>query len=357
MIRVQVASASDAGRLSELLLQAPVEAGTKFVLDRSPDFSALLRLRGQFRTFMVVDGGRLAGMATALWHDVPEGPGWVRVGEIVDLRVARSCRGGRAVSRLLEAVRTTFEEQSVDSVVCLIGDRNLAARTLVTGKAGFPLLEPLTRWASIHFVAWRAPLKGSRSLRIREASGADSAVLEGLLEEAAAERRFVPRPLLALPREAGEQRAWIAESMGATVGALVVWDGEALRRLRVIRYRPADAALRLTVGLAALVRLAPALPAPGGVMRMWASRWLAMRNGRTDAVRGLVRAALRAAAREGVNLLQVNVAEGDPVLTALPTLPRATYWSTLYGCGLRSPLRVPAPTPRPLPFHADIAFV
>src|SRR6185437_8041075 len=114
MISVREATPEDGRALIDFLRMTPLSAGTEFVLDRSPDFSALLRLRGTSRTFLAVSHERLAGTVTALWHDARDGRGRVRVGEVVDLRVAEWARGSRAVARLLGAARDAFAEAGVD---------------------------------------------------------------------------------------------------------------------------------------------------------------------------------------------------------------------------------------------------
>src|SRR6185437_4977109 len=75
MISVREATPEDGRALIDFLRMTPLSAGTEFVLDRSPDFSALLRLRGTSRTFLAVSHERLAGTVTALWHDARDGRG------------------------------------------------------------------------------------------------------------------------------------------------------------------------------------------------------------------------------------------------------------------------------------------
>jgi len=358
VIRVRLASDADGPALLDLFGRTPLEAGTSFVLDRSPDFGALPRLRGEHRTFLALDEDGVVGTASALWHDVEDAGRTVRVGEIADLRVDRRIRGGRAAAYLLAAVGNIFAERSVDWVTCLIGDHNRAARTLTEGKAGLPPLARLTRYASVHFVAWGIPaVSRRRGLEIRAAGPEDGVVLSSLIEAAAARRRFVPRPLLAWPDPLGSHRAWIAFAHGVPVGALLAWDPDSVRRIRVVSYRPADLPLRTAVAVASALGLAAPLPVPGGVLRLLATRWLAA-PGQPDVAAALVRAAMRAAAKDGMNVVQVNLDESDPALRALPASPRSTYWSTLYGRPLRDTDACPPGVfPKPSVFHTDVALV
>lgn len=364
-MRIREATAGDGPALIDFFRATPLDAGVEFVLDRSPDFYALLRLRGTARTFLAVAGERLAGSVTALWHDARDGSGEVRVGEIVDLRVAEWAHGSRAVALLLGATRDAFAEAGAQWAVCVIGERNRAAVPLTSGRIGLPALEPLARYASVHFVVCRAPSASARPpagrLTVWEAGAGDGADVERLVGEMAARRRFAPLEPFRWPEPTGTHRAWIArDGTGSPIGGLILWDGSAVRRIRVMRYRGLDRVLQLGTRLAQACGLANALPPPGDALRVWASRWLGVREGRLDAARALVRAALRAAVAKHIHVVQVNLPEDDPLLHALPPYPRSTYWSTLYGCPLEGGARAqPATSSRAGhgPYHVDLALV
>ena len=353
MITVREAHPEDGPDLIALFLTNPLRAGTSFVLDRGPDFFALLGLRGCHRTFVATAGGRIVGTASAVWHEALDGAATVRVGEIADLRVAEEARGGRAAVLLLGVVRDALVAGGAEWAVCLIGDRNAPAVRLVSGGAGLPALEPLERWASVHYVAHRLAVPGRRS-GVREAGPDDSGILESL-RAATPAARLAPPGFSEWPDPTGAHRGWIAEDRGGRpVAGLVTWDGNAVRRIRIAGYRLADLPLRAGVAVAARCGLACPLPGGGGVLTMWASRWLGARREAVAAVPDLVRAALALAARSRINVVQINVGERDPVLRALPRLPRSTYWSTLYGRRLTGgPLERTAADR----FHADLARV
>jgi hypothetical protein len=352
---------SDGDALASLFLEAPVEAGTAFVFDRRPDFFALLRMRGESRTFVAMDGARVVGAATALWHDARDGVQVVRVGEVADLRVAHSARGGRAAWRLLGAVREAFESAGVGWVSCLIGDRNESVVPLVHARAGFPRLVPLSRYASVHYVAWRTPAPSrERGVRVRAARPGDRAALRELFAASRGAPRWAPLDGPAWPDCERPSIAWLAESGDATSGArvegaLLLWDADAVRRLRVVRYGGADLLLRAATAIASPLGLAARLPAPGGVVAMWCSRALAAREARPGVVRALVRTALRTATEAGCHVVQMNMEARDPLLAMLPAYPRSTYWSTLYGAPF-GPMARAAPA-RGEVFYADVALV
>jgi hypothetical protein len=327
------ATAADWPEIAEFFLSTPLQSGTSFVLDRRPDFGALPALRGQFRTFMIFQRQRLVGTATALWHVARDGADTITVGEVIDLRVAPCARGGRAVSRLLHAVYAVFVTERVDWIVCLIGKRNRAAIPTVAGRVGLPRLEFLEDFASVHFIAARIPrLFAALGVTVRAAEASDASLLTEFCADSYAAQRFAPSESLEWPHPTGRYRAWLAfEPDGTPCGALVVWDGKSVRRLRVVRYCGTDLPLRIAVGVAARCGMSNPLPAPSEVFGLWASSLVAVRQDDGRTLRALLDAALAAAVAAGQNVLQLNLSAHDPLLRRLPPYPRSTYWSTLYG--------------------------
>jgi hypothetical protein len=350
------ATAADWPEIADFFLATPLQSGTSFVLDRRPDFGALPALRGQFRTFMAFQRQRLVGTATALWHLARDGTDTTTVGEIIDLRVAPCARGGRAISHLLHAVYAVFVAERVDWIVCLIGKHNRAAISTVAGRVGLPRLEFLEDFASVHFIAGRIPrLFAANGVTVRAAEPSDASLLTELCAESYATQRFAPSESLEWPHPTGLYRAWLAfEPDGAPCGALVIWDGEPVRRLRIVRYSTSDLPLRIAVGVAARCGMANPLPAPNEVFGVWASSAVAVRQDDGRTLRALLDAALSAAVAAGQNVLQINLSAQDPLLHRLPPYLRSTYWSTLYGCQRHAGLISHLPFKR---HHADLARV
>jgi hypothetical protein len=353
---VHEAAASDWPALAEFLLATPLEAGAAFVLDRRPDFGALPRLRGEFRSIVARRDGVITGMVTVLWHPALDGADMLLVGEIIDLRVAPWARHGSTTIRLLRAAHATLLEQRVDWITCLIGRQNQAAISLLGRRVGLPMLAPLDEVASVHFMAWRAPLaRGNTRVQVRKACASDAPLLREFCAAAYASERLAPVEALAWPDPGERHRAWIAfDSCNRPSGALLLWDPEPVRRIRVLRYRSTDLPVRLLAGVLARFGRAAPLPAPGDVLGVWASRMVSIRHGGAATLRCLLDAALGAAAEAGRNVVQLNLHADDPLLRMLPPYPRATYWSTLYGAPCRGAL-VP-PSTQPVRHHVDVAF-
>jgi Acetyltransferase (GNAT) family len=353
---VREATAADWGAVSEFFLSTPLESGTVFVLDRRPDFGALPGLRGVFRTFLALEGERLAGTVTALCRKAGGRNQEVAVGEVIDLRVAGWARGGRAAFLLLQAAYEAFKERDVDWIVCLIGDENRATLPLVTRRAGFPALMPLAEFASVHFVAWRVPvLPEPNGLTVRAAGATDDAVVASLAAETVGREFLAPAEPLVWPDAAGLHRAWIASAAdGTPCGMLMIWDGEPVRRLRILRYRRADLPLRVITHVGAWLGVTARMPSPGGVLGLWASRVVTIMHGGSVTLRALLRAALRDATVAGRSVVQLNLHGLDPLLRELPRYPRSTYRSTLYGCPCRGDAAPGYPAER---YYADLSHV
>lgn len=356
-MRIVEADASDGPRLCAFFLDNPVGVGTDFVLDRSPDFNALLRLRGRFRTFCACEGERLVGVATALWDERKERDSTVLVGEFADLRVAATARGGRAARQLLAAVVRAFDEAGVEWMCAVIGDDNRAARSLVEGKAGLPRIAPLTPYVSVHIVALRTPLRRKGHVTIRTATEADTDVIGDAVRRLHGPLRLAPAVPFDWPDPTGRHRAWIAAGAnGEPIGGLVVWDGDDVRRVRVVRYAGADRLLRLFTQVLSRLRLVASLPPPGGALSMWASRALWNDEGSPAVTRALIAESLRTAAASGVHVVQLNLPAGDALLGQLPAYPRSTFRSTLFGAR-RDGVTTDADGSDPSGFYADLSMV
>jgi hypothetical protein len=355
-MNVREATARDWPAVAEFFLSAPLESGTVFVLDRRPDFGALPGLRGVFRTFLAFEGERLAGTVTALCRKAKERDQAVIVGEVTDFRVAPWARGGRAAFLLLRAAYEAFCQHGVDWFVCLIGDKNRATLPLVACRAGFPKLVALEEFASVHFISWRVPSHAEpNGLTVRAATAADATIVSELSAEGLGRELLAPAEPIGGPDVAGLHRAWIASAPDGTPwGMLLVWDGETVRRLRILRYRTADLPLRCITRVGAWLGMVSPLPSPGDVLGVWASRVATIRHGGSVTLRALLRAALRDAAVQGRSVVQLNLHGFDPLLRELPKYPRSTYRSTLYGCPCRGDAVVRSfpPTER---YYADLA--
>lgn len=351
---IREASPDDGPMLVDFFRDTPIAAGTTFAFDRGPDFFALLRAQGEHRTLLMHDGGRLVGTATVLWHRAHDGDRVVRLGEVRDLRLAPAHRGGRSAWRLLAAVHDVLREIVVDSVVSLISDANRDAIPMASGRLGLLRLAPTTRYLSAHYLGWLAPQARRSPWRVTPAKDGDGEALMGLFKSGRRALRFDPVEGPMWPDPSGRSSAWLArDRRDRPVGALLLWDGEAVRRIRVTHYDWREWPLRLLSHAAGLLRVTVPLPPPGGVLRTWASRGFAVESHDPRLVRALLGAALRAAARSGRHVVQLNLRESDPVIPLLPSWPRSLHHSTVYAGPLHADPRSPSPIGD---VHADIAL-
>lgn len=313
-MRLREATHEDSARLVEFFQRTPMSAGTSFVLDRGPDFFALLALRGASRTFALFNGDRLVGTATALWRTVHDQGLDVVHGEVVDLRVADFARGTRAAWRLLGAVREAFTAAGVMWVSCLIAGGNQLATALVTGRAGLPPLSWRRRYQSAHYLACRPPWRSDDEWSIESAGESTD--------------------------PSARSTTWTArDASGRQVGTLRLWDGDSVRRIRIEQYRRAEWPLRVFSRLAGAVSAGVALPREGGVLRTWASREFVVDPPNRTVVRALLSASVRAAVHSGRHVVQINLDARDPLVELLPRFPRSTFMSDVYGAPFGPALR------------------
>ena len=341
---VREATPDDGPALVRLFLETPLAAGTSFVIDRAPDFFATVRPQTRAQTFVADDGGVLVGVVTGVWRTVVDDERHASVGEIVDLRVAPHVRRRGVAYDLLTRIKSVFEATDIDWATCLVADRNAAVAGLVRGAGELPLFEPVDRWLSAHFIAWRMPRAGRRaSLRVRRATSTDRQIVDAMQTDLTRDWRLRESHGAMPDDDPADYHTWIAESAGGDpLGGIVLRDGTRSRRIRVAKYGAGDRALRVAVKVAARM----------GVLRLWASTWLGAVRPEPVVVRALLLAALREAARAGIHVVQINLSARDPIRVVLPSLPGSRFWSTLFALRRRASSRPIGPGEI---CHVDIA--
>jgi hypothetical protein len=354
-VTIRAATPADGDALLAFFRDTAIAAGTSFAFDRVPDFFALLREQGESRTLMMHRGDRLVGMATVLWHPVQDGSQVARLAEVRDFRLASDARGGRAAYRLLAAVDDVLHEIAADWVVALISDANFAAFPMAEGRLGLSRLTPRTTYLSAHYMTWSPPRPRNPEWLVAEATPDDGDALLELLESNHAAARLAPLDRLPWPDPSGRTSAWLARDRhGRPIGCLMLWDGDALRRIRVMRYHWRDLPLRAISSVGGLLGGAVALPAPGGALRTWASRAFVATTGEPRLLRALLAEALRAGVRSGRHVVQLNLRSDDPIVSMLPRWPRSLHRSTIHAGPLTD--RAGAGLTPTEHFHADIAL-
>ena len=71
-LSIREATPADNEALLELEYSSPLDLGdVEVILDRSPDYFACLSLQEDARVVVAEEGGRLVGVCSAAWHQVP----------------------------------------------------------------------------------------------------------------------------------------------------------------------------------------------------------------------------------------------------------------------------------------------
>jgi hypothetical protein len=191
---------------------------------------------------------------------------------------------------------------------------------------------------------------------VRRARSEDAPELVSLMRRAWAGRPFAPAlDEEELLRDAartpglGLDRYYLAFGRNGPVGALGVWDGDALRRITILRDTWRAGALRRVHAAARrILRSGAPLPPPGQSFRALTATRVAVPGGDAEVLHDLLRAVCAEHVDRGYHMLHLGFAGEDPLRRATRGLLRHSF---------RSDLIVAAPAGRaealrsgPLPF-------
>jgi hypothetical protein len=357
-LTTRAARPADNAALLSLFRECPMTADISLVVDRSPDFFALSRARGDAATLVVEKDGAVFGCASS-WRR----KGWLastptEFGYVGDLRIHPDHRrrgGGRG---LAHAVLDQISQLPLSLYLVTIASGNGAIGALVTRLAeGRPkLLSRFTSWQLLPI--WRFAPPGG--LQIDAAEERDEDELADLLDESHRSKNLAPvfsdgglRSLIQCSPGMAMSDYLIARRRGRMVAALGVWDARAVKATRVLGM---PFALRGMFAMGrALSRLAPLppFPAPGAMLRFRYIRHPAYRDGEQDALSGLVRHALNSARSRRDHFLLFTCADDDPLRGSIEGIPRSSYHYGLWGGSNRPGQSVPIPQGR---FFDDAAL-
>ena len=329
--RVRLATHADNAALIELAAACPMEGDLSLCIDRAPDFFALNRLEGDRWRVAVVDGRDgcpIACVATA------ERRAWVhgRSATIVyagDLKVHPEFRDTHTADSLERFVRDRAREAAGDSTPILLTvlAGNGAMERRAAGPRGLPRLH---RFATLHSFAipllWRRrPPTGAPDLRVSHATSGDLEEMAELWSAVAPTRQFaavldadsLARWIEAAPGLEVSDYLLARDGGGKLLGLVAMWDQQAIKTLRVLRYSPALSLVRAAVTTLARFVGATAPPPIGEPLRYASAVHLCVPMDRPDVLRALVMAAYSRLHGSGRVFMNVALDSRDPLVGAL----------------------------------------
>ncbi|HKG95558.1 MAG TPA: GNAT family N-acetyltransferase [Gemmatimonadaceae bacterium] len=357
----------DNAALVALARLCPMEGEIGLCIDRAPDFFALNALEGErWRVGVTGDAaGRVVGCVAAAERTTYLNGQPVETAYISDLKVHPAHRGTGAADALSVYARDACRDFGGDRVATLMtvlaGNARMERRTAARGE-----LPPLRRFATIHAYAVplltrRPPADGVLGLRVGEARHADLEEMAALWGRVAPGRQFAPL------MDAEGMVRWMGRAPGLHVtdyllargrdgriaGFLALWDQRSFKQLRVVRYSPAMAAMRLAVNALAPLAGAPPLPREGSALHALAAVHVCASD--PAVLHALLVHGYNARRRTGYSFFTIGLDARDPLAGALRGFwaqPTAVH---AYAATPSGPYSGPALDDRPL--HHETALV
>ena len=330
-VHVREATPADNDELLALASRCPMRGDVSLCVSRAPDFFALNVLEGDaWRVGVAEDrDGRIVGCVAVAARDA-----WVhgrstRIAYASDLKVDPAHRRMGVADSLTvwgrDACRALVADDAPVLITVLAGNTPMERRA--QNRRGMPHFDRIgTFRSSAISLLWRRRAATDVDLRITQACESDLEEMAELWTHVARGRQFAPA------FDAGELARWIERAPdleissyrlarranGRIAGFLALWDQDAFKQLRVVRYSPRLAAFRAGFNLAAPLLGAAKLPPAGGQMRYLATVHVCA------AMPSVLRALLIGSYNEwrgrGYPFFTIGLDRRDPLQTALDGL-------------------------------------
>jgi predicted N-acetyltransferase YhbS len=345
-VEIREAGEADNDALLALTRSTPMAGSISLRIDRDPDFFALLRLRGEGRVFVAVQGREVIGcisaaMRTAYISGVPE-----TVAYVGDMKVHPRFSGTRIALRLIKALEAHLRSIGIDLCFSVVAAGNHRAMPLFEGRLGIPRWAHLGRFLVEELIP--SPfMRRSRQHCIETAEAADLPAITMLLDRFHRSRQFAPRlslddlaRTLSAPREEAFSKILVARSGGSIVATLSLHNtGEVKRNVLLDVSAPLRCALALVRIVAAPL---PGFRAPriGEPLSVLYVRFVACEEGHWQALQTLIAMARAEASRRRSTFLILGLHERDPLRSLVRGIPRFTFSSLALATSLSRPERL-----------------
>lgn len=324
-VRIREASPEDSAPLIELARVCPMRGRISIYAERSPDFFALERLRGDPWVVGVAEeeDGRIVGCVSVATRDVYLDGEPVRTMHTGDLRVAPGWRRTDVVHRLHAFCWERCRAAGLDFMYFSMMVGNMAVRSLLRPRPG----SPVYRLAGGVTVLGIAPLLSrtpESTVEVRAASPADAVAIVELLDRENRRRNFAPvwstdRLDRLLSARAGLSIAdfRVARRGGRITGVLAGWEQREVQRTIVAGAAPWTLPFGALYSLVALLRGRRAFPGPGDELRLRYLSYLAVEDDDPTEFRSLIADSLRDPRSRDVHFLDLALDSRHPLLGAL----------------------------------------
>lgn len=142
MVLIREATEADNEALQQLNREAPMQGDITIRVERIPDFFAINRKIGPFKTMVAETHGRIVGVLTIARHPAVLEGKVQEIGVIRDIKIHPDFRGSTALYRLLYTFLQYALGQKWNILYATALKGNIKVISLMGGRAGLPSLVP-----------------------------------------------------------------------------------------------------------------------------------------------------------------------------------------------------------------------
>ncbi|MBC2838992.1 GNAT family N-acetyltransferase [Robiginitalea sp. SC105] len=321
MISYRTATAGDNSQLLSLTRSSGMSGTIALRTDRDPDFFAIMKLRGESRVFVALDGEKLVGSICVSKEEVFVSGGNTPLFYITDFKVDPAYRNlGIGLELTWEVVRYLVARKA-DLALLHVAHGNKRPFVFFRDREKYPDFESIGLFRIYQFPAARKRLKKRPDIRVLKSGKMVLEFLNGHYGNRELARLIVPGDL------EGVQTLAVFRN-DQPVAMLCLQDINSIKR-HVVLGMPWY--LKATVAVLNVMRPitgTPRLPRVGEPIRMLHIKYLASPKADRNAVRNLIAFARREAYSKSCVFLSHGLHEKDPLIGCLPRRGNIVFKST-----------------------------
>jgi len=309
-------------QLLALTRACPMDGNISIVIEREPDFFALLAAKGDYRVLLARVNGEVIGTFALVIKEAYINQKSHRTGYLCDLKIHPDYRDKSVAFRLMKLMAAQLKELSLDFTFCVIASGNTKVEKLLMGRLGIP---GGTRVADFRVFQLLPKKRSPAKVAIQEYSQNHSHTTLDLLNHYYQKYQF--STILSEEKSIIGDKAWVICENEQPVAFLSIVDMKSQKQNKAIKI---PAYLKAVLALANVFWPRIKTPKEGDAISILNIQYLAHAPGHEKQAMALVKQARHYAYQKGYTFLSYGMDARNTLIKAFSKQPGVTFDSVGY---------------------------
>jgi N-acetylglutamate synthase-like GNAT family acetyltransferase len=320
---IREASENDNEELLALTKACPMDGLIKLLIDRQPDFFALLRLKGAYKVYVAEAENKIIGSFALTVKESYINESQEKVGYLSDLKIHPQFRKTRTAWRLITTMHAYMQTLPINFYLCLIARGNVAVEKLLSGRLSIPTALKAAEFNVYQILPTKKEMTSSFIVEETDASHREQ--ITELLNEY--HRQFQFATYFDMDHDISGDQAWMIRKDGRIVAFLSVKDTMPFKQ-NIVSHIPFH--IKTILRLLRLFMPSLATPIERSPLKILNIKYLAYSSELPNSVIPLIQRARNYAYRNGFTFLSYGIDKKNPLEKVFRNFPKVIFQSSGY---------------------------